>query len=186
MEATYNETDAAIYAHKNISLEMQKKYSIDQIEYLFDLVYECYESVDDETETDIMKILSYVNTNIKDNYCEPITLDELVQLLEADNLYMESIGLLTPEETDEDLVYIHNIINDVYMLLSDDLKKKYTKEDVYMIILIDWDYLEGNEDADETEEYKHIQEEMQNEGINISTEEIEEILTVVENFLVED
>ena len=187
MGTNYNETDAAIFAHKNISPEMQKKYTVDQIEYLLDLVYEYYESFETELEeTNVTELTAYINANIQNNYCEQITQYELAELLEADNLYMESIGLIEPEENEDDLIYIHDIINNIYASLSDDLKKKYTKADVYKIISIEWEYLDAMDDADETEMYKHILRKTQGEGINISIVEIEEILIAEENFLLEE
>jgi hypothetical protein len=187
MENFYNETDAAIYAHKNISTEMQKKYTIEQIEYLLDLVYEYYESFETEIEeTNVTELTTYINANIKQQYCKPITHTELAQLLDADNLYMESIGLIEPEENAEDLVYIHNIINDIYPCLSDNLKIKYTKDNIYVIILREWEYLDVTDDVDEIELYKYIQKKTAMEGINISIDDIEEILLAEENFLLEE
>lgn len=186
METNYNEVDAAIFAHKHISPPMKKKYTKDQIEYLLDLVYEYYEAVEGEPETNVLKLMSHINANIKHDYCAQITREEIIQLLEADNLYMESIGLIEPEEKDEDLVYIDKIINDIYSLLSADLKEKYTKDDVYLIILLEWEYFERNEHIDETEMYKHIQQEAANERLNISIEEIEKILSIEADFLEED
>lgn len=182
----YNETDAAAFVHENVLPAIKAKYTVDQIEYLLDLIYEYYESAETDSETDIMEMTAYINANIKQNYCMPVTHEEIAQLLDADNLYMESIGLIEPEQNDDDLVYLHKIINDIYMSLSDELKKKYTKDDIYVIILIEWDYLDATEDTDETEMYSYIQQKATEKGISISIDEIEEIAIAEENFLLED
>jgi hypothetical protein len=187
MEVNYNETDAAIYAHQNISPEMQKKYTIDQIEYLLDLVYEYYESFETQPEeTDVPELAAYINANIKDNYCEPIMPHELFELLEADNLYMESIGLIEPEEGDEGLMYLRELTNEVHDSLSDELKKKYTIADIFGILYSEWEYIDANGDTDETEICKHIQQKAAAEGINIPAEDIEAILHVETEFFEEE
>ena len=191
MEENYNETDAAIFVHKSITQQMQQKYTIDQIEYLLDLVYEYCESDETETEANaeinLTELTSYINANIKNKYCKPITHEEVFLLLEADNLYMESIGLISPEEKTDYLTHIFQKINELYSVLSDELKNKYTQDDIYMIIILYWEYLEATEeDIDETKMYKHIQREAAERGITISIEVIEEILTVTEDFFDEE
>jgi hypothetical protein len=200
MEINYNETNAAIFAHENISSPMQQKYSIDQLGYLLDLVYEYYESIDTDEENDtdinIVEMTSFINSNISKNFCKPITHKELEELLLADNAYMESIGLLEPETEDEaedlddddDVVNIDAVVDEIYVLLPEDLKSKYKTDDVYAVLCIECDYLNEceTEEVDEAEMYKYIQENAAEEDIKISIEEIKTILAIEAKFLGEE
>ncbi|MDR3227269.1 MAG: hypothetical protein LBT56_06320 [Prevotellaceae bacterium] len=193
MESNYNETDAAIFAHKQVSKQMQQKYSIDQIEYLFDLVSEYYEdSEDDSNGVNLLKMTAFINTNISKNFCEPITCSELEKLLKADNKYMESIGIIEVEDEntadDENAVNIDEIVDELYNLITENLKKKYKTEDIYEILCIECDYLNSleSDEIDETKLYKYIQQQAADGDIKISIDEIKQILAIESQFLGEE
>jgi hypothetical protein len=197
MEISYNETNAAIFAHEHVSSQIQQKYSIDQLGHLLDLVYEYYESIDTEeedndTNINIVEMTAFINENIDKSFCEPIDSKELEELLHADNAYMESIGLLEPENEDfddnGDIVNIDAVVDEIYALLPDTIKEKHKTEDIYAILCIECDYLNEceTEEVDDTEMHKYIQENAANEDIKISTEDIKIILSIEAAFLGEE
>ncbi|MDR2651223.1 MAG: hypothetical protein LBC68_02760 [Prevotellaceae bacterium] len=194
MENNYNETDAAIFAHKYLSPQMQQKYTVAQIEYLLDLIYEYYDANDDDkndTDINIVEMTAFINQNISKNYCSPIGYGELEELLNADNAYMESIGLFEPENNvdsfdGDDIVNIENIIDDVYALLPQDLKDKYKIDDVFDVLCMECSYINNtylSEEIDEDEMCEYIQQNAYDKDIEISIEDIKSILTIESSFL---
>ncbi|MDR1553647.1 MAG: hypothetical protein LBS69_09335 [Prevotellaceae bacterium] len=193
MENNYNETDAAIFAHKHVSSQMQQKYTVAQIEYLLDLVYEYYDATDnDENDNgiNIVEITAFINQNISKNFCSPISYRELEELLNADNAYMESAGLIEPESNidsfdDEDTVNIGNIIDDVYALLPQDLKDRYDIDVVFAVFCMECCYINeiGSDEIDEDEMYEYIQQNAYDNDMEISLEDIKSILTTESLFL---
>ncbi|MDR1984304.1 MAG: hypothetical protein LBQ28_05710 [Prevotellaceae bacterium] len=194
MEKNYNETDAAIFVQKHVSPQIRQKYSTDKIGYLLDLVYEYYDSVDvGDDGISIIEITTFVNKNIKNNFCKPITHQELVQLLDADDLYKESIGLIEAQndaENSEDyFVNIEDIIDDVYKLLPNDLKDKYTSDDIFVILCIESEYIcdSPKEEIDENVILEHIMKKAKETiAKEISLDEIKQILSTEYHFLGED
>jgi hypothetical protein len=193
MENNYNETNAAIFAHQHVSLPMQQKYTTAQIEYLLDLIYEYYDATDDDVNSiavNIVEMSSFINQNISKNFCSPIGYKELEELLNADNAYMESIGIFEPEKNieffeNEDVVSMENIIDDVYALLPQHLKDRYGIDDVFDMLCMECIYLNNieSEEVDEDEMCEYIQQNAFDKDIEISMDDIKNILTVEATFL---
>ncbi|MDR2293523.1 MAG: hypothetical protein LBE11_08640 [Prevotellaceae bacterium] len=193
MEDNYNETDAAIFVHKYISLPMQQKYTTAQIEYLLDLVYEYYEVIDSNENgigVNIVEMTTFINQNISKNFCSPIKYNELEELLNADNAYMGNIGIFTAENNidfidTEDIVKAENIIDDVYALLPQNIKSRYTIGDVFDVLCMECDYVNnvGDEEIDEDEICEYIQQNAADKDVEISIEDIKSILAVEASFL---
>ncbi|MDR2065091.1 MAG: hypothetical protein LBP85_05215 [Prevotellaceae bacterium] len=193
MENNYNETDAAIFAHKHVSFPMQQKYTTAQIEYLLDLVYEYYDAIDNDAngvDVNIVEMTSFINQNISKNFCSPIGYKELEELLNADNAYMESIGLLEPENNidffeNEDIVSIENIIDDIYALLPQGIKDRYGMDDIFDVLCMECNYLNSidYEGINEDEMCEYIQQNASDKDIEISIDDIKNILSVEASFL---
>ncbi|MDR3285998.1 MAG: hypothetical protein LBT27_00970 [Prevotellaceae bacterium] len=189
MISNYREADAAIFAHKHISKQMQQKYSISQIEYLLDLVFEYCEGLDNKSNSiNLLKMTAVINKNIRKKFCEQITCSDLKELLDADNKYMESIGLIEVEDDSDNFIDIDEIIDKVYNLLTENLKKKYKIEDVYEVLCKEDDYLSDleSDDIDETKLYKYIQQQVAAEDMKISITEIKQILAIESQILDEE
>ncbi|MDR1348513.1 MAG: hypothetical protein LBJ63_08845 [Prevotellaceae bacterium] len=190
MENNYNETDAAIFIHRYISAQMQQKYTVEQIEYLLELVYEYYETADDDENSigvNIMKMTSYINQNINATVCSPIKYREAIMILDADNAYMESIGILEEENSDDDdNVHIEDVSNGVYSLLPQNVRNRYDIDDIVTVLCIEYNYIVNtldNEDIDEDEMCEYIQQNAADSGIEISIDDIQDILNAELSFL---
>ncbi|MDR0755089.1 MAG: hypothetical protein LBF04_06850 [Prevotellaceae bacterium] len=193
MENNYNETDAAIFVHKYVSLPTQQKYTPAQIEYLLDLIYEYYDVTDNDgngTDINVVEMISFINKNISKDFCSPIGYKEIEELLNADNAYMESIGIFESEISvdcfdGEDLISIENIIDDIYALLPQNIKYRYKKDDVFDVLCMECDYVNHieTEEIDEDEMCEYIQQSAADKDIEISIEDIKSILTIEASFL---
>ncbi|MDR1198564.1 MAG: hypothetical protein LBK94_06080 [Prevotellaceae bacterium] len=193
MENNYNETDAALFIHRHISAQMQQKYTIEQIEYLLDLVYEYYETANDDENSigvNIMKMASHINQNIDTAVCSPIKYKEVIMILDADNAYMDSIGI--PEEDnadDDDNMHIEEVSNGVYSLLPQNIKSRYDIDDIVTVLCIEYSYIVNTldiEDINEDEMCEYIQQNAADSGIEISTGDIQDILNAEVSFLYDD
>ncbi|MDR2125423.1 MAG: hypothetical protein LBP63_01160 [Prevotellaceae bacterium] len=193
MENNYNETDAAVFIHKHLSSQMQQKYTTEQIEYLLDLVYEYYDTIDDDgndTDVNIVEMTAFINQNVRNNFCSPIEYKEVEDLLNADNAYMESIGIFEPENNacsfdNDDIVSMENIIDDVYALLPEHIKNRYGKDNVFDILCMECNYINNTdyEEIDEDEMCEYIQQNAAEKDMEISVEDIKNILDVESSFL---
>jgi hypothetical protein len=187
MEVNYNETDAAIFAHKYISQQLKKKYNIEQIEYLLDLVIDYYNTIYDgngngnDIDVNIVEMTAFINKNIRNNFCRPIKYKEVKELLNADNAYMESIGLIEPEDdTDSFVREVTQMLDEYYDSLPQNIKDRYGIDDFIELLTIESDYINNadSEEIDKDEMCKYIQQNAADRDIKISIEEIKAILPV--------
>ncbi len=162
-QGVYNETDAAIFIHQNISESLQKKYSLDDIGFILDLIYEYYETIEGEVADgindahgvndviDAPRMLAFINKSVEESKKTPLTDIDLEEILMADNDYMDSIGM-----EDDELLNLDELAEEVYAELPEDVKKKYSFEDVYLMLGFEADYLSEIPDDKEVDEEELI------------------------------
>ncbi|MDR0419997.1 MAG: hypothetical protein LBH30_00875 [Prevotellaceae bacterium] len=183
-ENNYSEVDAAIFVHSYISPQMQQKYNIEQTEYLLDMVYEYYDTIDEIEENigvNIMKMTSFINQNIDISICSPIRHRETGMLLDADNAYMESIGIHEENDLTDENMSIEEVSNGVYALLPQKMKDRYEIDDIFTVICVEYAYLMESEF--EGEMYEYIQQHAADNGVKISIIDIQNILNAELYFL---
>ena len=184
--ANYNEADAMQYIHKHISADLQKKYDENTIGFILDVVYEYYEMLEEEDKVEesvnLDEMLAFVNENLKESKIDSLTEEGLKEILVADNAYMDSID---PDGA-EDVVDLDVEVENIYNELPEAIKKKFSLEDVYLILCIEADYINEQDMVNEDHLREYILEEATEEELELSLDELNIILDVEAKILGEE
>lgn len=184
--ANYNEEDAIKYIHEHISKDLQKRYDLNAIGYILDIVYEYYEIVEEDGKEDdvinIEEMLAFVNASLFESNMDKLTEEELKEILMADNAYMDSID---PDGA-EDVVNLDVEVENIYNELPENIRKKYSLEDVYLILCIEADYIADNDMVNEDALREYIIDEAKGEDLEIGLDDLNKILAVEAKVLGEE
>jgi len=96
----YDDEDAVKYIKNYLPQEMKDKFNDDDINYIIDLIYEFYETKgfldgndDSEVEIDEDELVKFVITNAQKDGFGKYETDEIMQLVQGELAYCDSIGL---------------------------------------------------------------------------------------------
>ena len=184
--ANYNETDAIKYIHEHISETLQKRYDENTIGFILDVVYEYYDILEEDGKDDEMvnleEMLAFVNASMNESELDTLSEEELKGILMADNAYMDSID---PEGAEE-AVNLDVEVENIYNALPDNIKKKYSVEDIYLILCIEADYIADNDMVNEDHLREAIIEEAAEEELKITLDDLNKILAIEAKVLGEE
>ena len=186
--ANYNEADAIKYIHEHISSNLQKRYDENTIGFILDIVYEYYEIIEEDDEkkdeevVNLEEMLAFVNASMNESELETLSEEELKEILMADNAYMDSID---PDGA-EDVVNLDVEVENIYNALPDNIKEKYSLEDIYLILCIEADYIADNDMINEDHLREAIIEEAAEEDLEITLDDLNKILAVEAKVLGEE
>ncbi len=186
--ANYNEADAIKYIHEHISKDLKKRYDENTIGFILDVVYEYYEILEEDEERkddetiNLEEMLAFVNASMVESDLETLSEEELKEILMADNAYMDSID---PDGA-EDVVNLDVEVENIYKALPDNIQKKYSIEDIYLILCIEADYIADNDMVNEDHLREAIIEEAKEEDLEISLDDLNKILAIEAKVLGEE
>ncbi len=186
--ANYDEAEAVKYIHSYISEDLQKRYDANTIGFILDIVYEYYEILEeddvkkDDDTVNLEEMLAFVNASMTESDFETLTAEELKVILMADNAYMDSID---PDGAEE-VVNLDVEVENIYNALPDSIKKKYSVEDVYLMLCIEADYIADNDMVNEDHLRETIIEEAKEEELEITLDDLNKILAVEAKVLGEE
>jgi hypothetical protein len=184
--ANYDEADAIKYIHEYISKDLQKKYDENTIGFILDIVYEYYEILEADGKGDdvvnLEEMLAFVNASMNESDFDILSEEELKEILVADNAYMDSID---PEGA-EDVVDLDVEAENIYNELPGSIKKKYSLEDIYLILCIEADYIADNDMVNEDQLREFIIEEAAGEELEIALDDLNKILSAEAKVLGEE
>lgn len=185
---SYNEADAAAFVKKETADSLKGAYELDDIACILDLIYEYYESIEDEmTENPDMLVNveamgTFINEQLKESNMRELAAVELESILMADNAYMDSIGM----NEDEDVVNLDEVIDELYVKLPAEIRKKYNEDEVYSILCFEADYHDANEFIDIDDMRTYILNRATKEGLDIDIETLMVILKMESELLGEE
>lgn len=184
--ANYNEADAIQYIYKHISKDLQKRFDENSIGFILDVVYEYYEILDEEGKEEetvnLEEMLAFVNASLSESDLENLTEEELKEILVADNDYMDSID---PDGA-EDVVNLDVEAENIYNALPESIKKKFSLEDIYLVLCIEADYINEHDMVNEDQLREYILEEAVGEELELNLDELNKILEVEAKVLGEE
>lgn len=185
--ANYNEADAIKYIYEHISEDSKQKYDENTIGFVLDIVYEYYDILEEDGKGDEMvnleELLAFVNASMDESDMEGLTEEELKEILVADNAYMDSID---PEGAEEEVVNLDVEVENIYKELPEDLRNKYSLEDIYLVLCLEADYISDNDMVNEDHLRAYILEEATGEELEITLDDLNKILATEAKVLGEE